>query len=86
MRISLWSGTGTVMVEPGVLFCMTTWLPRRRTSRNPWLASSAQSAPPEKTRSLPSPDLQRCKEDVAMRSGGDLRGFGRFQEELHGFT
>ena len=32
---SRWSGTGTVMVPLGAAFCMTTWLPRRRTSANP---------------------------------------------------
>lgn len=86
MRISLWSGTGTVMVESGVFFCMTTWLPRRRTSRNPCVASSAQSSPPEKTRSLPSPDLQRGDEDLAMHPRGDFRGIGGFEKELHCLT
>src|SRR5215211_2398411 len=86
MRISLWSGTGTVIVESAVFFCMTTWLPRRRTSRNPCVASSAQSSPPEKTRSLPSPDLQRGDEDLAVHPGGYFRGIGGFEEKLDRLT
>jgi len=35
IRNSAWSGTGTVIVEPGTAFCMTMWLPLRRTSKKP---------------------------------------------------
>ena len=35
MRNSLWSGTGTVIVEPGTCFCMMMWLPRWRTWSKP---------------------------------------------------
>lgn len=33
--ISSWSGTGTVTVLFEDRFCITTWLPRRLTSRKP---------------------------------------------------
>jgi len=36
IRSSLWSGMGTVTVVFSARFCITTWLPRRRTSANPW--------------------------------------------------
>ena len=32
---SAWSGTGTVIVPSTRIFCITIWLPRRRTSANP---------------------------------------------------
>jgi len=64
MRISRWSGTGTVIVEPSVRFCMTTWLPRRGTSTKPWPASSTHTSLPERTRSLPNGDLKVRYEDL----------------------
>jgi hypothetical protein len=74
IRISRWSGTGTVIVESDVRFCMTTWLPRRRTSPNPWDFRSVQSSAPEKTRSLPSANLQRGDVNVLMDTRRDFGG------------
>src|SRR3954452_9596657 len=65
---------------------MTTWLPRRRTSRNPCCASNVQSSLPEKTRRLPSADLESGDEDLAVHSHQHFRWIGRFEEELYGFS
>jgi hypothetical protein len=46
------------MVEPGTIFCITTWLPLRRTSEKPCAARILQTSRPEKTRSLPNLDLE----------------------------
>jgi len=46
------------MVEFSVRLCITTWLPLRRTSENPWRARMAQASRPERTRSLPNLDLK----------------------------
>ena len=50
IRNSAWSGTGTVMVVPYLLFCMMMWLPFQRTCSNPWLDSIVQTCRPESTR------------------------------------
>jgi hypothetical protein len=52
--ISAWSGTGTVSVPSSVRFCMTTWLPRRLTSTNPWFFGLSQTRRPERTLSRPT--------------------------------
>jgi hypothetical protein len=52
IRISSWLGTGTVMVLVDNLFCITIWLPRRRTSSKPCFARIAQTCLPERIFSL----------------------------------
>lgn len=84
MRSSAWSGTGTVMVVPATRFCITTWLPRRRTSTKPWPESSAQTSFPEKTRSLPNRDLQAGDEDLGVQSVLHLARFRALEEEPEG--
>ena len=44
----------TVIVEPGMTFCMTMWLPRRLTSVNPFAVRMRQTSCPESARSLPT--------------------------------
>lgn len=57
IRSSLWSGTGTVIVVPPSDFCMTTWLPWRRTWTNPFSAKSSHTSRPDATLSLRNRDL-----------------------------
>src|SRR5580700_9683565 len=59
---------GTVTVPPGRFFCITTWLPRRRTSTNPCRAKIAQASLPDRTRSLPSGNLHLSDVHVAMQA------------------
>jgi len=58
VRNSSWSGTGTVRVEPSSRSCITTWLPRRRTSTNPLSPRMRQTCRPESLRSLPNLEVE----------------------------
>jgi hypothetical protein len=79
---SRWSGTGTVIVEPGTLFCMTTWLPCRLSSGKPRLLKSLQTSAPESLRNLANRDLDVRHEDLTMEAIGDLGGVGSREEQL----
>ena len=63
---SLWSGTGTVTVDPESCFCITTWLPLRRTSEKPCFSSNEITAFPERGLSFPNRYPNACNEDVPM--------------------
>ena len=64
--ISLWSGTGTEMVPSDSFFCIIIWLPRLRISKKPWLARTAHTSFPERTRSLPNGNLDLCHKNIPM--------------------
>ncbi len=68
IRISSWSGTGTVIVPCGNFFCITMWLPRLRTSRKPCWARIAHTSLPESTRSLTNCHLNLRHKYVLMES------------------
>lgn len=58
-----WSGTGTVMVPVSDRRCITTWLPRRRTSSvKPFFSRIWQTCRPERTRSLAMRSFESCNE------------------------
>ena len=73
---------GTVTDEFSSFFCMTMWLPRRRTSENPWAARILQIALPERTRSLGNRDLELRHIDLVMKPFADLLRGGGFEEKL----
>lgn len=81
--ISAWLGTGTVTVLPLTFFCMTIWLPRRRTSWNPFLSRTRQISAPDILRSLPKGDLDLCYVNLFVESFLDLAGRRRFEEQLN---
>lgn len=84
VRISLWSGTGTVLVAFPSFFCMTMWLPRRRTSTKPRPARIAQTSLPERTGSLGKRrNLYARDEDLILETLLDFLLGGTFQEEGH---
>ncbi len=64
---------GTVTVEFSVRFCITTWLPRRRTSENPWRERMMQTSRPESTRSLANLDLKPRYKQFGMSPPFDFR-------------
>jgi hypothetical protein len=80
IRSSLRSGIGTVTVEFSVRFCITTWLPRRRTSANPWRERMMQTSRPERTRSLANLDLKPGYKQFGVPAPFDLRRVRRFKE------
>ena len=82
IRISSCCGTGTVIVDVPVRFCMTIWLPRWRTCSNPCCANNRHSSRPEKTRSLPNRDLDPRDEDLVVESCVDLFRVRCLEEEL----
>lgn len=55
------------MVPGDNFFCMTMWLPRRRTSTKPCLAKIAHASLPERTRSLPNDDLDLSDINLLMK-------------------
>lgn len=81
MASSAWSGIGTVIVPSEVRRCVTTWLPRRRTSVNPCCSRMRQTSRPERTRSLTIDDVERRHEYAGPQALGDLSGVGRLEEE-----
>jgi hypothetical protein len=85
-RSSSWSGTGTVVVVPSARFCMTTWLPRRRTSTNPCCARMAQASRPERTRSLATRYVQPRDVHFGVQTPLHLGGIRGFEEQLHRFA
>src|SRR5215216_4124378 len=84
-RNSAWSGTGTVVLELSVRFCMTMWEPRRRTSTKPCCARIRQTWRPESARSLPNGNFQARDKDLGMQALGDLRWIGGFEEQFERF-
>ena len=66
--------------------CITTWLPRRRTSTNPWSLRILQTSLPESRRSLPNLQVEVGYVNLAMESFLDLASTGRLEEEDQGFT
>src|SRR5437899_1074393 len=79
---SSWSGTGTVIVESAVRFCITMWLLRRRTSANPCRRRIAQTSAPDQTRSLPMNRLKPGYEHLAPLSAGHFRRVGAIQKQF----
>lgn len=77
---SLWSGTGTVIVVCGNCCCMTIWLPRRRTSTNPWLRRMETTWEPERTRSLPNLNLQGRQVEFLVEPVLDFLRAGRLKK------
>ena len=73
-RSSLWSGTGTVVVSPFSVFCITMWLPLRRASVNPYVASIVQTSPPDSTRSLANCHLNVRHIHFIMKAALNLGG------------
>jgi hypothetical protein len=57
MRISVWFGTGTVMVRLGNRRCITIWLPRCRISMKPCRDKTTHTSLPERISSLPNGNL-----------------------------
>lgn len=82
---SLWLGTGTVVVVSPARFCITIWLPRRRTSTNPRSARTRQTSSPDRTRSLPNEYLDLRDENLAVEAPGDFRGIRGLEEQLQRF-
>jgi hypothetical protein len=85
IRSSEWSGTGTVIVLFSVFRCITTWLPLRRTSENPWRDKMAQTCRPEKTRSLPNFYLESRDKNFSVSSALDLTLVSGLQKQFNGF-
>ena len=65
--ISLWFGTGIVIVEFLVFFCIIIWLPRCRISSKPCRASIWQTCRPERIRNLANSDLQTGYENFTVK-------------------
>src|SRR5271157_3205066 len=74
-----------VVVVPGRLFCITTWLPLLRTSTKPCFAKMAHTSRPDRTRSLPNGYLDLCHKQIAMQPLLDLVVRGRLEKQLQGF-
>lgn len=62
----------TVRVELSVFNCMTTWLPRRRTSTNPLLASMPHTSRLESLRSLANLKVEVSDVDLTVETLVDL--------------
>jgi hypothetical protein len=82
---SEWLGTGTVMVDCSSRFCITTWLPRCRTSTKPWRERMPQTSRPERTRSLPNLNLKSRDKYFRMPTPFDLCRVRTLKEEFDGF-
>lgn len=85
-RITLWSGTGTLIVDVAVRFCIMTWLPRWRTGAKPWRSRIAMIYLPDRTGSLANLDLHRTDLNVAAEAFGNFPGIGRFEQEFDGLA
>src|SRR3989344_4895938 len=80
-----WSGMGTVTVPASVLRCMTTWLPRRRTSTKPCLPRIRQTSRPDRTRSLATCRFEGGDQYLGVQALLDFSGIGGFQKQFHRF-
>ena len=80
VRSSRWSGTGTVVVRPPCVLCITMWLPRRLTSVKPWDSRTRQTSRPERGRSLANGNLDVGDIEFASGPALDFLG-GRGLEE-----
>jgi hypothetical protein len=80
--IASWLGTGTVIVLAGNFFCMTTWLPRRRTSLKPCLARIEHTCLPERILSLTNSDLNLRYENLATQSLLNFLSRGRLKKQF----
>src|SRR5207249_3664533 len=72
---------GTVTVPSSVRRCMTTWLPRRRTSVKPWDSSILQTSRPERRRSLAMLGFESRHVDFGVQAPFDFGGISTFQEQ-----
>ena len=72
MRISPWSGTGTVLVPLSSRHCITMWLPRWRTCTKPCAARIVQISLPLKMRSLGNGNLDLSDKYVLVQPLCDL--------------
>jgi len=62
------------MVPWESFFCMTIWLPRRRTSKKPCLERMEHTSLPERIRSLPKCHLDLGYENLAVKTLVNLFG------------
>ena len=85
IRSSEWSGTGIVMVDSGIRFCITIWLPRRRTSLKPCCSSKRQTSLPDRMRNLANSHLKSGDEDFFVHSGFDFIRICYFKEQFKSF-
>jgi len=85
MRSSLWSGTGSVVVSASSRFCITMWLPFRRTSANPCCPSIRHTSAPDMR--FNSGNAAFHWDDVALARRPALNLFFAcaFEEKLDGF-
>jgi hypothetical protein len=79
-RTASCSGTGTVIVDPSIRFCMILWLPRWRAATNPFCSRIPQISEPDRTRSLPNRYLNLRYEYFAAESPVDFRRACVFEE------
>src|ERR1700678_230630 len=82
VRSSVWSGTGTVIVELSMRFCIMTWLPRLRTSTNPSRERITQTWRPDRTRSLPNLDLKTRNENFGAAAAFYLARICRLKKKF----
>src|SRR5271169_2026701 len=80
--ISRWLGTGTVIVEVRVFFCIMTWLPRWRTLKKPFCSNKEQISLPENLPSFPNADLHTRDEHFFMQPFLNFRWCGCLKEKL----
>jgi hypothetical protein len=62
------------------------WLPRHRTSENPFRARIAHTSRPDKTRSLPNLDLDLSYKKLCAASACHLAWVGRFEKQGNSFV
>src|SRR5215831_1299814 len=74
------------MLPVSVCRCMTTWLPRRRTSVKPCCSRIRHTSRPERTRSLPMPGFDPRYEYFGPQTTLDLYRVRALQEELDRFA
>jgi hypothetical protein len=74
-----------VTVVSAKRFCIMAWLPRRRTSWNPYVSKIAQTCCPERLRSLPNRDLNLSYENLGMQTLLNLRGSRRLEKQCQSF-
>src|ERR1700684_3210965 len=72
------------MVDDSSRFCITTWLPRCRTSRKPCFASMAHTSRPERTRSLPNLNLKSRHKHFRVPPSFDLGWVRCLEKQLNG--
>jgi hypothetical protein len=73
------------MVPTDNFFCITMWLPRRRTSSKPCLARMERTSLPEKILSLANSHLDLRYKNLSAQSLLDLLSRSCLKKELQGF-